>query len=295
MHSGKRYILATGLVGLFSQPVAAQDLGARALAMGGTGRADASDAGVVPDNIATFSLAPQYNFLTGVGFGPEDYFLTRGSVMDSRTSQVSLGASWFRSTETPILSGEDLPGWKTPVDKLRNPTVRQGILLGVAYPFLERRISIGVMGRYDWQTSQRDEKVSAYNLGFNLAGRPIPSLTLATAVHNVLQNDYESTPRTLDMAARWDAGPYFGIEMDGVFPLSATETDAPIPFKLGGGVSASLVEVAAIRAGWSTEEGSYSLTGGVGLLSEHASLDYGLRYNLGLQQFWHGLDLRVML
>lgn len=267
--------------------------GAEGMSAGMTGRADAGDSGQMGENIAATSLVPAYNVTAGVGFGPEKLFVVRGMAVDSRTSMVTMGAGYERYTDTTTLSGADLPGWKSPTDDLLNPTEHQNVRVAVAYPFLSHHLSIGVTGRYDWRDGERTGKESSFNFGFQAAGRPLETLTLAVGFRNALLNGYADTYRSMDAGVRWDPGPFLGLEADGMVPVG---TDADWNnARLGVGARVGIAEVVSLSAGWSTQSSIQDFTSGIGFYSEHAALSYGIRFHLtDPLQLWHAIDLKLM-
>ena len=283
--------LALLLLGM-SPAALAQEMGARSLGAGLTGRADGGDSGAAGLNVAAVSLAPTYDVVAGIGFGPNKLFMQRAFAMDSRTSMVTMGAGYYHEADVTVLSGSDLPGWKTPEDELLNPTDHQGVGIAFAYPFLSRRMSVGATARYDWRVGERTGKQSDFNFGVTAAGRPIDTLTLALGFRNALLLGYPDSQRELDAAVRWAPGPFLGLEMDGVVPVEKEVEWSGA--RLGSGAEVGIAALLAIRAGWSTSAGQHDLTAGLGLSSEHAALDYGIRIGLGDVQLWHAVDLKVM-
>lgn len=271
----------------------AQDLGARSLGAGMTGLADGNDAGAMGLNVAAIAMGPHYDVVAGVGFGPNSRFLLRAFAMDSRTSMVTMGAGYYRATDVTALSGSDLPGWKTEGDEMLNPTEHQGVTAALAYPFLSRRISLGVSGRYDWREGERTGKQSDFNVSFMAAGRPLESLTLAFGFRNALLLGYPDTRRELDAGIRWDPGPFLGLEVDGSLPMEEQADWSSA--RLSAGANLGLADLLSLRAGWSTAGGTQDVTAGLGFLSEHASIDYGIRFALGEElQLYHAVDLKIM-
>ena len=299
MFTGKPFLRI--LAGLLFIPLAgwawvglahAQDMGARALGRGGVGRADGADVSAEAVSLAAISLAERYEMVSGAELGPDGRFLFRGVAVDSRTSAVTLGAGYRRLADNVPPTGSALPGWKPSGAELEDPTTHEGVHLGLAVPFLERRMSFAAHTRFDWRDSAQLGKDNGFNLGFSAAGRPIPTLTLAAGARNLLATDYPDTRRTADFSIRYDPGIYLGIEADVVAPLDRFTVDQ---FEWHAGADASMVEWLAIRSGWYADAGTHFVTGGVGLISEKASLDYGVRVRLDdPARNWHALDLRVV-
>jgi hypothetical protein len=306
MWNGKIWKRSIGLsLSLSFFPALAQDgaagagpgLGARSTGAGLTGLADPLDAALLQRNLAALSLIPHYDVVAGIGFGPDSLFVTRAAAMDSRTSVVTLGVSWYRFTDKLELSGADLPGWQIPGSSLLNPSEHWGLGLGFAYPFLDRRFSLGMTGRYDWQEATETGKASGWNLGLVIAAAPIEGLTLAFGARDLIPG-YRDTTRSMDLGARWSVG---GTGNSAV----ALEVDATLPWieapdwskaRLGAGATLGIVQAIFLRGGWLVEGANHDLTLGLGFGSEHASIDYGVRLGVGEEELpvWHALDLRVM-
>lgn len=277
-----------------NQAHAADWLGARSLARGGTGLADGDDAAAVGANVATIALADRYDVVAGGVRGPDDTWLGGVAAADSRTSVVTLGATYTYSADNVPPTGASLPGWLVLGEALDNPTSHQGLSVGLAYPFLGRKLAIGVTGRYDWRASENDGNASAFNFGASIAARPDETVTLALAIQNVLDLDYADTRRLVDLGARWQPGPYLALEAS----LQTEWMGNPFEESLAehAGVDVFAVEWLALRAGWQHEDGLHQVGGGIGLVSERAAIDYGISGEVGSNdplRLWHGLDLRV--
>lgn len=271
----------------------AEDMGARALGRGGVGRADAADVSGEELNLSAAALVPSYSIFAGAELGPDGRFQARAGALDSRTSPVALGAGYRWRVDDVPPTGADLPGW-TPAgdDVLANPTMAHRVHLGVALPVLQRRLSFGVHTRYDWWDAELSGTGSAFNFGFSVAARPIPTLTLAAATRNLLTTTDTRTTREADLSVRFDPGPYLGLEADVVAPIADGLDVDTFAWRVGADVSAT--KVLALRGGWSMESGIHHAHAGLGLVSEKATLDYGIKVRLDApERNWHALDLRV--
>jgi hypothetical protein len=292
MQSGK--VVPAFLAALWGgHPAWAGDLGARSQARGETGRADGSDTSAVRENLAALTLGTRYELVVGGGFGADDLWYGRAAGFDSRTAPVGLGVAYdYRYDDLPPIDSA-LPGWKEPGEILSDPTVHQSVSLGVAYPFIARRLTAGSTLRFDWRTAALAGKDNAFDLDLSAAGRPFESLTVAVGARNLLPGDYPDTARTLDLSGRWDPGPYLGIEADAVW--AASQGWVPGSFSGGAGLDIAAIEWLGLRGGWARRGGSNFVGGGIGLLNERASFDYGLQAELGTRELrmWHAFDLRA--
>ena len=176
---------------------------------------------------------------------------------------------------------------------LSNPATWQRFHVGVAVPLLDRRLSIAGQARYDWRTSKLVGEEKAFNFGFSVAGRPIPQLTLAGGAVNLLSNDFGRVHREGSFALRWDPGPYLGLEGDVVAPIDADIALDRFDWRVG--VDGGVLSWLQLRGGWSMESEVHFVSAGLGLVSEHAILEYGARVRLDHPaDNWHALDVRVV-
>ncbi len=292
MCPGKPRLVIVAALAVGTSEAMASDMGARSTGRGGVGVADAADAAGEEQNLAAVALDPRYVVFVGAGLGPDGRFLLRGGAVDSRTSIVALGAGYQRLADDVPPTGADLPGWKPADGELANPTTWQRVHLGLAVPFAERRVSVGASGRFDWRTSALSGEQMAFNFGVSAAGRPIDQLTIALGARNLLGATYPRVARELDLGVRYTPGERFGVEGDVTAPLDA---DFGIDrFAWRAGVDGAVTEWLALRGGWSMESGTHFASAGVGLVSEKATLDYGIKVQLDApERNWHGLDLRI--
>lgn len=268
------------------------DLGARATGTGMTGVANPDDIGAVRLSLATASLVERYEIYTGAELGPDSHVVLRGGAMDSRTSAVAVALGYRRLTDNEPLTGLERPGWKTASDAFENPTEHQGFFGGLAYPFLPGRASAAVDVRYDTWDSDRLGTDAAFNFGFSAAFRPIETVTVAGAVANLLENDFRDTTRELRAGVRWDPGDFFGVEADVLSPLTNDMSWQTVNWRLGANVG--VATFLSLHAGYANDHTRSWATGGLGLVSERADLDYGMRVRVDApRNNVHTLDLRV--
>jgi hypothetical protein len=290
MWCGKASTVILGLV--VAGSAQAEDLGARSLARGGVGRADALDGAGGSPSLAANALEDQYLAYTGGLAAVDHTWGLRAGAVDTRTSKVSLSLGYYRRWDTLPRTGDDLPGWKPPGDDLLNPAIHQGAAGALAYPMLDRKLAIGADARVDFFSSDLLPSDWAFNFGVQAAARPTESLTLSAAVTNLLETGFRDTERSLELGARFDAGTYFGVEGDAVAPLTTEFAWPSVGWHLGADVG--IAEPVALRAGFSSDDGRQYVSGGLGLLSKNADLDYGMRIQLSdASRTWHQLDLRV--
>lgn len=289
MWCGKAALILGGAV--YATAATAGEAGGRAAGRGGAGIADGANGTGGATNIAAATLEDQYLAFTSGLAGVDHTWGVRAGALDTRTAAFGLSAGYYRRWDDVTRSGADLPGWKVPGDDLANPAVHQGGWIAAAYPFLDRRLALGVDTRLDFYESDILGKDSAFNFGAQVAGRPTEWLTLALSGRNLLDTHYRDTQRTLALGARLHPGSYFGAELDVSAPLTSAFSASTLGWHTG--LDVGLAEVVALRAGFEADGGNY-VTAGLGLVSQQADLDYGARMQLSEpSRTWHELELRV--
>lgn len=289
--------VAAALLGALPTFAAADETGARRVGRGGAALADAADGANVAENTATASLLERYEVVGGGGLGPDATWWARVAAVDSRTAPVTLAAGYYHKQDNIPPTGDLQPGWKVPGSALSNVSVHQGFYVAAAYPMLKRRLSLGLSGQWDWLESERLGAIDKPNFGASLAGKPTEQITLAATAKELLDVGYPHAHRSATVGARWDPGPYLGLEVAGELALddpAALDTATDIAFH--GGADVHVVEWFVLRAGYAREDGLDYVGGGVGLVATgKAALDYGMRVELGADPFtsWHVLDVRV--
>ncbi len=267
--------------------------GARSAGRGGVGLANGSDVGDIARNVAAVSLSERYDLVAGGVAGPDDTWLGRISAADSRTSAVTLGASYSYRVDNVAAPLSALPGWVLADDELTNTTSHQGVAVSMAYPFLGRKMSVAATGRYDWRDSEQEGESDGFNFGISGAAKPWEPVTVAVSVNNALDLGYPDTERTVDVGARWEPGPYLGLEVE----LRTEWMGDPFEESLAehAGADVGLTEWLRLSGGWQHEDGLHVVGGGLSLMSDKADLDYSIQGELDSEptRLWHSLDLRV--
>lgn len=287
-------LLQSALLLLVPLPAGATELtGARAAGRGGVGLANPSDVGEIDTNVAAVALSERYDLVAGGTYGPDDTWMGRVAAADSRTSVVTLGASYTYRVDdvAPPLSA--LPGWVLADDEITNLTAHQGFALGIAYPFLDRRLSIAATGRYDWRDSEQEGSSDGFNFGVSAAGKPSEAVTVALGINNALDLGYPDIERTVDLGVRWEPGPFLGLEA----VLRTEWMGDPFEESIGEhvGVDVGLTQWLRLSGGWQHDGGLHTVGGGLSLVSDKADLDYSLQGEVDTDpgRLWHTLDLRV--
>lgn len=267
--------------------------GARSAARGGTGLADGNDVGAAGQNVATFALTPRYDMTAGGVAGPDETWLGRIAAGDSRTSVITLTATYSYRTDDIAPPSSALPGWTVLGDAISNTTSHQGLSLGLAYPLLDHKLAFGVTGRYDWRASEQEGNRDGFNFGVSMAARPWAPVTLALGIHNALDLGYPDTARLVDFGVRWEPGEYIGVSGE----LTTEWMGNPFEKSLAEhvGVDFGVTDWLRLSAGWQHQDGAHKVGGGLALVSDKAELDYSLLGEVGSDpaRLWHGVDVRV--
>jgi hypothetical protein len=292
-----RKLIAPFLVASFvcvpSTARAEERSGARAAGRGGVGLADGSDVGEVARNVAAVALTERYDLVAGGVSGPDDTWLGRLAAADSRTSVVTLGASYTYRLDDIDPPSSALPGWVLADDELTNQTSHQGLVVGMAYPFLDRRVSIAATGRYDWRDSEQEGESDGFNFGISAAAKPWEPVTVSLAVNNALDLGYPDTKRTVDVGVRWEPGPYLGLQGELRTDWMGDPFEESIAEHLGADIG--VTSWLRLSGGWQHNDGQHVVGGGLSLVSDKADLDYSIQGELETDptRLWHSLDLRV--
>lgn len=279
-------------------------LSASSLGAGGAARADSAEAGAALVAPATLALADRYDLVGGARLASADDVLLQIAARDSHTSRVALGAVFTRWSASPPPDSADLPGWASPDDELDNPLTQTTLAVGLAGSWSERRFALGISGVRYSETSRFQGTQTDWELGLSLAGRPVQPLELSLGALHWMDlfgaGDDEHT-FVLGAGAAWQIAKPLRLLTDAESAL----TTADAPWTLRGGLEARLLESSlALRAG-AQRDGALQtnfLTAGVGLKGGAASLDYGLRADVGADggavaqtgaRMWHALSLQI--
>lgn len=280
------------VAGTIAAPAHADEPGARALGQGSTGVADSTDAGAFPTNFAAAALVEQYQVISGGLAGPDHTWGLRAGAMDSRTSKITMGATYRRTWDNAPPTGVDLPGWWPVGEEWDNPAVHQSVQVAGAMPFLERRLSAGAVLRYDWRSSAIAGGSSAFNMGVGVAGVPVQTFTLAATATNLLENHYADTERTLALGAAWAPGTYLQVQLGADAPLDKDFAWSRMAWKAGGSIG--VAEAFHLNLGYFDDDARGQATAGLTISSPQADLDYGMRIEIAdPTRSFHALDIRL--
>lgn len=222
------------------------------------------------------------------------------SILDANTSVIALGLSFFRSVSDPPLTTADLPGWTTTgADEPTNRHRDNNLTLSVAYPLLDRRLSLGIGGTLSvYQHDLAGNGVDG-NLDVGIGARPHDLVTIGLAGRNLIpipgQEDFRAGLLLGSRVADEEVG-YFGLDIE----WFAEDAGVPIAVRTGGGLLVS--ENVEVQLGYRYEGPTdvHWLSSGVEVQNETAAIGYSLAMPLGdgklrIGSFVHSLGIRVFV
>lgn len=292
-------------------PTPALPEGARALARGGAGRADAVDAAGGAASLAAASLVPRYELWTGAELGSA--WGVRAGALDSRTAGYTLGAGYGWSTATHAPVPAHLPGWRVPGTSVDETTRWQDAWVGLAVPFGgggrggpadasgapapsgPRTGSLAAVGRWVRTDSSLVGAASGVVLDVAGAWQPAAALVLAAGAEDLLARGGPDGGRRATLGVAWRPSTAFGLVADGWAPWGQLR-GAPDLATGGGGVGLDAGAVEGARfmlgGGWDAVP---LVSAGAGVRSESLDLDVGVRLRdpAGARAWTSVTDLRL--
>lgn len=275
-HGGGAVALVVALLALPAPARAFSDFaGARGLAMGGAGRADArGDQGPLL-NPAGMSLSRLYTVEGGYQYVTRDGgHAARASVVDS-TSGFKLAGGLFYGYRTaspagvPAISGHQAG-------------------LSLSYPFADR-VLLGVTGKYLYLSGGRELDDRATHSGFTadvgLAIRVGSLLTVGVAGYNLRDLSTRLAPVSLGYGVALQPIPDLTFVADAFHDFTTTDPSRGTVITLAGGLEYMWQRKVIFRAGGGHDgalEHGY-LTAGLAALSELGSADVGVRQDVSGQ------------
>lgn len=275
-HGGGAVALAVALMASPSSALGFSDfVGARSLAMGGAGRADArGDQGPLL-NPAGMSLSRVYTVDAGYQFITRDGgHAARASVVDS-TSAFKLAGGLFygyrtsRPAGVPALTGHEAG-------------------LSLAYPFADR-VFLGVTGKYLTISGPVEldgrAKHSGFTVDAGLAIRVGSVLTLGVAGYNLRELSTRMAPVSLGYGVALQPIPDLTFVADAFHDFTTTDPSRGTVITLAGGVEYMWQRKVVFRAGGGRDGGLEHgyLTAGLAALSEMGAMDLAVRQDVSGQ------------
>lgn len=294
--AGLVWALALGLApgrAAADEPVMANDLG-----MGGAHRANPRSLATMLDAPAMLGVVDRYDLGLSFAMGPTRERALQVAALDSRTSRVSAGVSWTRVSAESGLQAEDLPGWTVEGEVIEEKEVRNRVGLGVALPFSNRALSLGMSGWYDHRGTPDGDPTHGGNIAVSAAAKLLEEhLLLSVQGANLLPWRLYYSPAQVTAGLRVQQPKIAALEANIIAPVGETDET----FGVQVGVELVAAEAVPLRVGYerATVDASDRVTAGVGVVGDRGGLDYGARFLLGEARgaegwsSWHGLSLRL--
>lgn len=293
MKRGRRALLLAAATTLMSSPSTTawafpDFLGARGLAMGGAGRADARAEQGPLLNPAGMSLARLYTVEGGYGYITRDGGQTfRGSVVDS-TSGFKLGGGLFYSYRTASPAG---------VPALKGHQVG----LSLSYPFGDK-VMVGTTSKYVNLSGGAEPDGKAKHSGFTFDAGMVArasTLTIGIVGYNLRDMSSVHAPLALGYGLALQPVPDLTFVVDGYHDFTTYDATRGTLTTVSGGGEYVAQRRLAVRAGGGRDgvSGHGFLSAGLAVLSEIGSVDASIRQDISgdarLTFFAAGLRLFV--
>lgn len=290
---------------LAANPYTPRDVhSAETRAMGHTGGATATSNAAITVNPAALALAERYEGVVTGNYGDQESWGVNVTMVDSKTVPLALGIAYSHDVWEPPFLDEELPGWQLPDSTIQNWKRSDAFTLGVAYPFLDRRLTVGVGLHMSFWDTQRDGVGVGGNAHIGIAGRPWEYLFLGLSLRNFVPlNDPLALPTTLRPAMRLEHPQVGALVFEADIQLVGEVLYHPL--SLYSGIEGRIVTapadggMVAVRAGYRTRQldGHY-ISAGFGLINTQASVDYALEIDVvttpvTLSNLINSLSLRV--
>lgn len=252
---------------------------------------------------ALLGLSVRYDLGGGGTLTPGLGWNAQLAAVDSRTGPVAMGFGAEYGISQPPPVGEELPGWLPEDADATNEVTEWSVTGGLAVGLLERRVAVGGMLWRTWRDATYTREDVTWDGGLSVAGRPAPPVVLSLNARRLswLFLGDEVEPLELSFGA--------GVEPNEVLTLGgelSTELEDPAPsWRLGLEGRAAQLKL-PLRAGVQrdAELDTWFVSGGLGLWTGRAGLDYGLRVDVGPDggatditgtRTWHTLSARFAL
>lgn len=241
-------------------------------ASGGTGIADPRNNDAIVLDPATLGLTKRYD-LAGYGTIGGGFLTGSASVVDSHQSEhLAVGVGYRYAAGNPPFTAADLPGWAAQGDTLTNHQKFHDVTVGLAVPFDDRRLSVGIGGGLTAATKERRGNYIDGDLDFGLAAAPVEWLAFGLAATDVLPITVST-----DHPFRVGAGAYIGDPRVGSFELDAkyrVDDGAGSPLTMNAGFCI-IGGPAEVRGGWryDGDQKRHAASFGLGYTDDTATID----------------------
>jgi len=266
------------------------------LAAGDAVRAHPREMGNIVNAPAMTTMAPRYDLAAGFRLGPDRVRLTQIEALDSSKGAYSMGVAFLWETANRAMDPSELPGWSLPDEDFSEVRTHYTLLaVGGGYSWLDRKVSLGASVIRMSESSSLGESARSYEATASLAARPVEPLYLVVSVENLVPDTDLDAPLKVSGGIRGLPDEIVAIEADLEVDLESRAPDPAVSYMAGLEVFAG--EQVPLRVGYrhdallDAEQG----TAGVGITSEEASLDYGVRVSFDVDQTlaWHGVAARL--
>lgn len=295
MHNRKRFLVSIPALLVAGPALALEDpLSASSIGSAGTVVADPRNNDAVVKNPAAMALTDRYDLGAYGNLGQGLYQAGANAVDSHQLPQVAMGFGYRYTYANPEFQPEELPGWTTADTEVTNKQRYHQAFVSLAVPLFDRKLAFGLGGslKVAWK-----ERVGNYTTGSADAGvawAATKIFSLGANVHDIIPFD-EAEPLGVT------AG--FHVHDDAVGSFAA-EADYRIGDGIGKPLSVAVGAVKAVpnlevRLGWRMDGPTerHYVTGGFGVSSENAWVDYGLMVPvagapLTLKNTVHSLGIR---
>ncbi|HEY8924427.1 MAG TPA: hypothetical protein VIU64_08605 [Polyangia bacterium] len=277
VRAAPRYAISSCLVllGVLAPAVAdayPDAVGARPLAMGQAGHADARGTDALALNPAGMSLATLYAIAA-------DYQMVTKS--GGQTIRVAIADS----TSASGLAGGLYYGYRA-ISPTGAPSLHAHEAgLALAYPFVDR-VFLGATAKYLWVNGGTEPDGSDHHTGFTvdvgMALRASPMLTLGVTGHNLVDRSTTQAPVALGYGLAFTPRPELSVVFDVLHDFRTSYPNAGTRTSVGGGAEIVIQGFLAARVGGGRDGASQAgfVSGGLAGISPVGALDASIRQDL---------------
>jgi len=251
-------------------------VGARPLAMGQAGRADARGTDALALNPAGMSIATLYAIAA-------DYQMVTKS--GGQTVRVAIADS----TSASGLAGGLYYGYRA-ISPAGLPSLHAHEAgLALSFPFVDR-VFIGATAKYLWVNGGTEPDGSAHHTGFTvdagLALRASPLLTLGVTGHNLFDRSTTQAPVALGYGLAFTPRPELSVVFDVLHDFTTSDPAAGTRTSVGGGAEIVIQGFLAARLGGGRDGASQAgfVSGGLAGISPVGALDASIRQDVSGDQ-----------
>lgn len=249
--------------------------------IGGASLADPRDNSGITVNPATLSLIERYDIQGMFVGGPSGDLRWNASAVDGRTSKLlSFGLAYNGGILSTAFHPSELPGWVPSDETPVNSRQIHDITFGLAAPFFDRKLSIGLNGTLSIFKGDYVGSGVTGNIDLGAATRPVEWVTVGFVARNLLPiADQADIPTALALGVR---GGKEDMILAAVDAQVRTEQVVTSPWSVRAGLEGT-IKFAKLRAGWDWDgdRGWHQISWGLGLGDiKIGSIDYAMQIPL---------------